>query len=248
MDQGWSAFTGAMHWLHAHDVDTILAVLAILFAFIQYRDMRKLANSMSTRFIGQFPSNMAEIVEVVQRKGVNLDILVDIAAYGHYTRPKLFDKYLNALCDKRAAGCQVRMLVYSRDIYRKLAAEQLPKDNFPKEKHSKRMDEFLAFPANRRLDRPEVWESFIDLLQREQTEHLKVLLKSGVQIRRINNLRLVSMWIQDHEDSIFSFQNAVDHEKEVSFRTRDGNLMNALHEVFESAWTSAVPEPVPDEA
>ena len=237
------SFQETVAWLKEH-VDRVLAAVAIVFAVVQFvdsrfqkRDMKEIADSMSTRFIGQFPNNMTEVVAVVRQAKTALDILVDVAAYGHYSTPLLFEEFLKEINTKRKL--KVRMIVYHSDIYTKLRLEQFPEKTYEEERRSARYRKF--FEANRRLTEPTTWKGFQDMLLSEQAVHLKTIQNMKVDIRTINDLRFISIWLEDRKDAVFSFQNAVEHEKEVSFRTRDGNLITTLNGVFEEAWTASEP-------
>lgn len=239
-----------LHWLHGHDIDTLLAILAIVFATIQFvdarlmeRKMRQMVRSMSTRFIGQFPTNMPEIVDVIGRTDQKLDILVDVCAYGHYSQPVLFKNYVGTIQNKLDAGCNIRMIVYSPAVYKELRHQQFPEDGFKDECKRERFKQFFA--VNLDLDKPKTWSEFEKLLLCQQDKYLKILRRSRVEIRSIDEKLLVSLWLEDNEDAVFSFQNAARNEEEVSFRTREGNLISVMHNLFEQTWSKATPITIP---
>jgi hypothetical protein len=220
-------------------VAIVLAIVAIAFAIIQFADaklqnrkLRQVAGSMSTRYIGEFPKNMAEIVDVVRRAHAKLDIVVDLAAYGHYSDPLQFKGYLDAICEKCRQGVQVRMVIYESNLYAQYFNRQFPKDLFSKETQSER----FAFFFYRGRPKPATWEAFCKLMEHEQMEHLTHMTKAGVRVRSLSTEILLSLWLEDREDVVFSFQNATERERELSFRTRDGNLVSSLQRMFESIW------------
>jgi hypothetical protein len=237
-----------LHWCHSHDVDTVLAILAILFATIQFVDSRiqehglkKLAKSMSTRFVGNFPLNMSEIVDVVANTDDKLDIMCDVAAYGHYSQPVLFANYRRHIQDKRDAGHVVRLVIYTTDMYENVFRDQFPTLKFEHEQGTDRFKTF--FRNNRHLRAPASYDDFVKIIHEEQTTILRVFQNSGVKIKTTTNSRLLSIWLEDEEDAVFGFQNPIDPLKEVSFRTRDGNLIKVMHEIFEEAWKNGVDMP-----
>jgi hypothetical protein len=251
-----------LHWCREHDVDTVLAILAIIFATIQFVDsrlqehlmkeqrlrmlnqsnqMEGLAKSMSTRFVGNFPLNMSEIVDVVSKTDARLDIMCDVAAYGHYSQPTLFANYRNHIQAKRSANIDVRLIVYANDIYERLLSERFAEAKFEDEKKSARLN--LFFKSNPQHNLPETHADFLAALRQEQLSILRSFMNSGVKVKTVTDTRLLSMWLEDDEDVVFGFQNPIDTTKEVSFRSRDGNLIKVMHDVFEEAWSRGVDMP-----
>jgi hypothetical protein len=235
-------------WLYLHQarIETVLAILAIIFATVQYIDSRRLkkdveavAKSMSTRFIGQFPDSMPEIIDVIKRTDSTLDIMADVCAFGHYSQPILFQEYKNKIVElANKKKLTVRMLIYNSDIELAIRKNQFPQNKFDQEKSSERYDRFYG--ANLDLNRGGDWAGFMKMLQAEQDAHFRSFNNAGVEIKQLSENVLVSLWMEDREDLVFSFHNRLDYEKEVSFRTRDGNLISVLHTVFERYWEQGV--------
>jgi hypothetical protein len=72
-------------WLHRHDINTVLGLIATVLAVKQYVDTRRLDHqltelkkSSACQFLGKFPLNMEQIVDVVRDTGHKLDVLVDV--------------------------------------------------------------------------------------------------------------------------------------------------------------------------
>jgi hypothetical protein len=198
-----------LHWCREHDVDTVLAILAIIFATIQFVDsrlqehlmkeqrlrmlnqsnqMEGLAKSMSTRFVGNFPLNMSEIVDVVSKTDAKLDIMCDVAAYGHYSQPTLFANYRNHIQAKRSANIEVRLIVYADDIYERLLSERFAQEKFEAEKKSDRLNFF--FKSNPQHNLPQTHADFLSTLRQEQLSILRSFINSGVKIKTVTDTRL----------------------------------------------------------
>jgi hypothetical protein len=89
----------------------ILALVAIIFAAIQYSDSHELIKSnkaltdrveyllgtASTKYIDEFPKDILGIQEVVSGTCENLDIMVSVPGYAQYSSPRDFDRYKAAL-------------------------------------------------------------------------------------------------------------------------------------------------------
>src|SRR5712692_5266118 len=82
-------------------VGFVLAAVALLYAMIQFvharghsRKMEDIAHSMSTRYIGLFPKDLEDIVQVVKSAGRQLLILADSMGYGQYSNPDTYRKFI----------------------------------------------------------------------------------------------------------------------------------------------------------
>ncbi|HEY6349140.1 MAG TPA: hypothetical protein VI636_06995, partial [Candidatus Angelobacter sp.] len=109
----FQTFTDWNHLAHsAYDtLIFLLAIGAIVFASKQFRDskdqlsrlgeqageIRAMAKSMSTRFIGAFPQCLPEIKDVLANTDKQLNIMVDYCGYGSYSERDQFCSYLASI-------------------------------------------------------------------------------------------------------------------------------------------------------
>jgi len=235
MPISWAGITGFLK-KPEHD----LAIIAIIFAVIQFvdarvqeRHMTEVARSMSTRFIGLFPKNMNEITEVVHHADKHLDIMVDFVGYGHYSNPRGFDTYYNELLSKRPK-VDIRMIVYGSNP---AAASQTSQFDFDQEKTSERFDYFFR-KAHSGRKVPTTPKEFDDALYEYQNEYKKKFCDQGFQIRTVDHAFLFFMWLEDSEQAAFSFQNTGEREREISTRTSDANLISPMHQIFVRTWNT----------
>ena len=227
-------------------IETVLAWIAILFASIQFFDARsqnrkleEVAGSMSTRFVGNFPKNLSEIVRIVSQGSRRLDIVVDICAYGHYSAPRLSDEYVSAVREaRRERNVEVRMIFYEATQHVTNAKLQFPEVDFQREQQSPRFREYFGkvYPGKRK---PTTWDDFLRTMLTEESKLLKELRDDGVKLRSVSDRLPMSLWLEDGEAAVFSFQNPTDRDNELSFGTRDGNLLRTLTQSFEDAWANA---------
>lgn len=232
-----------------NSIDRILASIAIIFACVQFVDSRRqrhrmneIAKSMSTRFVGVFPKNMGDVIEVVGKSSQSVDIMIDICAYGHYSYPEFFMEYSHALesLSAKGEGVTVRMIVYDQaraaqdqdDVFYNVPGF------FEREVTSKRFEKF--FKLNRGWTEPTTEEGLKEVLFSEQAIHQDNLRRKGVEIRTISETMLLFMWLSDRQEAVFSFRSEKG-ERELSFRTRDGNLLVTMGDVFEQVWRKAKP-------
>lgn len=85
----------------------LLAIVAIVFAWIQYKDAKKLVKdllevegALSTRFLGKFPSYMSDLEAMIKRANYSLTIFCDFPAYGAFSDSRSFLEFKHALESK----------------------------------------------------------------------------------------------------------------------------------------------------
>jgi len=235
-------------------VTLMLATIAIVFAVIQFIDsriqkseMREIAESMSTRFIGEFPKNMDNIIQVVSGPTKELDIMIDFPGYGNYSNPDGFKVYFRKILDLAERKVKVRMLVYDEKTRTENRARQLKKDFESKIMGSERFDYFFHY-VHPTVPVPKNYEEFSTALTKIEAGYEDQLSSQGVEIRKVSSPFVFYLWLEDEEDGVFSFQNADEGAREISFRTRDGTLLRTLKETFERSWKAhplSPSQPVP---
>ena len=256
----------------AAPVTLVLALLAILFALVQFfdslhlkRTMRRVlrnedqlldrvrnlvatiedvARSLSSRFIGTFPKNMKDINTVVARADRNLIVLTDWVGYGMYSNPEEFEEYKRTLRDLRTRrDIGIPVLIAAYD---ETCLRLQFSDQFkPKEFPGERTNErFISFfkRYHPRRTPPATYEQFITELLRIESELRRELIEVGVEIQEISERSLILLWMEDGEDAVFCFQARGGNERGLSFRTRDIGLLTSLHDTFAIRWKGAAPE------
>jgi hypothetical protein len=205
--------------------------------------MEGVALSMSTRFIGTFPTNMRDIVELTNNAVSTLDILVDGSNYGGYSEPEQFRLYLNGLLGKRR-NLTVRMLVYNRDLSKKSSLLQFPLADFEKlPNKDNRYKEFFE-DYNPGIEKPKNGDNFINLLLQRQSDYVRELAIAGVNIKTVAEPSMMFLWLKDNEEAVFSFLHTDVSVEEIAFRTRDGHLINTFFRHFNNAWNHATRLPL----
>lgn len=206
-------------------VTLVLAILAIIFAIKQYYDSRDLIVSnkgltdkvqyllgtASTKYIDEFPDDVAGIQEVMDGTCENLDIMVSVPGYAEYSSPRDFDRYKATLIavakstlreNKAAKKClgkrtdptrkdeensRVRLLLFRPPDRRLMISEQFKKDRFlaglqdPQSRTTHRFINF--FSANPRLI-PETTPA--SYLQKVQNGAFDDFLKQLEKLHHVN--------------------------------------------------------------
>jgi hypothetical protein len=201
-------------------------------------EMREIAASMSTKYIGDFPKNMGDICEVVALADRRLDIQVDLVAYGHYSNPEGFRRYLDKIEDfaKKSPQTSIRLLVYDAENAEKSRIGQFGGANgFQEETKSERFRryfrELYKFPAP-----PSTYDQFVKYMASKQSEWRERLdCYSAIEIRFASFPFRLFLWIEDEEEAVFAFE-MYGKNRTISFRTRDGNLIHTFSALFEHNW------------
>jgi hypothetical protein len=209
------------------------------------KQMRGIAASMSTKYVGDFPKNMDDICEVIALADRHLDIQVDLVAYGHYSNPEGFKKYMDRIEDlaKRSPETRIRLLVYAAETGEKSRAGQFGgARSFAEEARSERFRRFFEqlykFPPA-----PTTYDQFVEYMANKQDEWRKRLdAYKSVEIRHACFPFRMFLWIEDEEEAVFAFE-LYGKNRTISFRSRDGNLIHTFGALFEHNWQECASKP-----
>jgi hypothetical protein len=231
-------------------IASLLAIFAIVFAIIQFVDSKIIKNqiegllkSISTRYVGSFPDNMDQVSGIVDSSHKSLTVLADFPGYGFYFKPDKSDDYLKKILKLRQANSEIkiRMLFYSSVAQeKKLREEEFPKKNWQAIKNSTRFDDFFA-TYHAEIPRPENYDDFIKYILKLHRNYELMLCHNGAEIRHVNN-NSVFFWLEDRNNAIVAINNRTGTERELSFYTRDGKLIDSLQSMFDGLWPETDPE------
>jgi hypothetical protein len=213
-----------------------ISILAIIFAFRQestsdrtLQNVRDIAGSMSTSFVGIFPDTLEEITDLVDGSRDSLKILVDYVGYGHYSTPETHSKYMSALESAKRRGVNIDILIY--DVQTALDQTfqfQWNTEGLESELRSERFVNY--FNVHPGLPKPESPEEFLRFVCGREAIFQRNLLTLGVCITQIRNHSPLFMWVRDSKEAIFAFSVSTqeDKYKELTFRTRDAWLISTF--------------------
>lgn len=209
-------------------------------------EMRGIAASLSTKYIGDFPKNMNDICDVVGLADRRLDIQVDLVAYGHYSNPEGFKCYVDKIEDfaRKSPETSIRLLVYADTNAESSRTGQFGGASaFVEETKSERFrryfKELYKFPPA-----PSTYDQFMTYMAGKQEEWRQRLDRySAIQIRYATFPFRLFLWIEDMEEAVFAFE-MYGKNRTISFRTRDGNLIHTFGALFEHNWQECAPKPV----
>jgi hypothetical protein len=231
----WKVLQVVFPRLHDLPVETILAFIAISFAIVQFLDarteeseLRKIEGSMSTRFIGLFPKNLAEITKVISKAEKHICIIVDYVGYGQYSDPTNFGKYFDAL-KAQAKVRDVKLLIYSDTLAKDESEKQFPDDEnkFKEEAHTdhakKYFEETGKCPTN--------FTELRSMLLLHNKKRLAELVETKAKAKELSDSPAFFLWLADDEEAVFAFKN-IGSQRGYSFRTWDARLVKQFRNYF----------------
>jgi hypothetical protein len=240
----------AENWMEL--VTFILAILAILLAVVQFFDSRHLKNEtndllekISTKYIGSFPDNIDEINGVFDRSHKELLVLADLPGYGFYYQPDKFDDYIKKIVKLRQAAppTKIRMLFYSRAVQeKKLREEEFSEKDWSNTKNDTKFKDFFG-TYHAEVAIPESYDDFIKDLLNLHKRYENVLCYNGVEIEHINQSSAIFFWLEDGNSSVVAINNRAGADRELSFRTSDGKLIDSLQSMFNRLWEDSQHDP-----
>jgi len=229
--------------ISATPVSDTLAVVAILFATVQFidarlqeRKMNAIAGSMSTQYIGLFPRHLKVINNVLSKTDAEICIIVDFIGYAQYSAPDVYPRYLAELIKARERKVDVSIICYDADSAEEVLREQLPEEKFEQEKNGPRFKTF--FELNPGIPIPKSAEELRFRLRDRARDSAKLLREKGVQILYSKSATLF-FWLGDDQEAVFAFKSIGRLEQGFSFRTQDGNLVRQFRDIFKRNWEFA---------
>jgi hypothetical protein len=239
---------GSRQWFDI--VTLVLAVLAIVFAIVQFvdsyvqkKELNAISDSMSTHFIGEFPKNILQITQVASQSTKTLDVMVDFPGYGHYSSPEEFKRYFRTLIDLRTdKRIAVRMLIYDA----KLGSDSRNRQLRPSFEKRMQTTAFLHFFKDEHpgIEMPKNYDEFDQKMTELQKKYEQELAENGIYIRHTSTPLMFFLWLEDGEDAVFSFLNNEEGSTELSFRTRDSAFIRTFKDTFEQLWKASQISPI----
>lgn len=89
-------------------------ILAVVFAFDAKLDSNRVSESLSTRYVGQFPHNLRNLTSLVRKARRTFFAHADCVDYGSFFEPLEFESFLSAVERKSAEGVAFTFLVLGK--------------------------------------------------------------------------------------------------------------------------------------
>lgn len=225
----------------------ILAVAAIVFAYFHARTIREVLGkakahadrlseineSLSTRYVGEFPRFFPKIVEVMGKATQDIVILCDFPAYGSFTDRKCWTRYKHAIEEKLLDGIKIQMTCFSDGLRRSTVDNQFfDAQQWDNWKADHRNSELLEELRKWHKGSPTVGalskEQFIQLLADEEHDALTQTFQ-GADIKEIDDYVPLHFWIADQAYAVFAITSS--SNKEYGFFTIDRQIIASLKQM-----------------
>jgi len=206
----------------------------------QTSGLKDISGSVSTRFVGAFPENMREIIEVLGNARETIEIVVDFPGYGQYSALQYHKEYIQALIHARQKRVGIRIICYQLPVVRRERMEQfpdLPADEWTQKTSEKKFKDYFAEFTN--IPRPENRAGLRDALTTRDRVLIEQLCQHQVTWKFHPELAAFFLWRIDNAEAIFTFKNVGRTDVGLSFRTHDGNLVKQFGDIFERRWNNA---------
>jgi hypothetical protein len=227
----------------------LLAVVAIVFACIQYHDARReldrlqgITSSIQTQYVGEFPVNLDEITDVINHavdQG-ELDIMTDVPGYAIYSRNEKYQTYFNALIGAHhQKSVRIKMMIYDKDLGEKAFRIQFKLQDFQEEKKNGFRNFFKKHPPE-----PQNYEDFIRQITDLQNDAANQMCRNGIEVRRVpaSQKYLFFLWQTNKPEAVFAFRNEAERNREISFHSLDPKLIEIFKIVFDQTWNDVDPK------
>jgi hypothetical protein len=134
-----------MNWKRAVEiVGLILAVAALIVGLVHLQEISRMQASLSTRYIGEFPDFLDEIIGIVQSAHRDINILCDFPAYGNFDDPTRSARLRDLIRLKLHQGVKVRLVCLDHERRRLALSLQFPSAPAPYKTREAFIDDFEA--------------------------------------------------------------------------------------------------------
>lgn len=213
---------------------SFIMILLIYSIGLRYRDILV---KNSTLYVGTFPNNMKEIISLIDSTEKELFLAIDFPSYGCYSDPSLNEEYKNSLRKLvKNKKVNLKMVVYNSEKAKEASSEQFEGAYWSFFENSHQLGVFNEFHGGR--ENPSDFNELIKLFLELDSEFVKSLKSIGFEGFKLTNKDLPAyIWISDNDKAIFSFYNLQGIHSEVSFFTKDRNLIKVLKTIFVQVFT-----------
>ncbi len=206
-----------------------LAIYHLTLSKLTDETVQKIKNAVSTQYVGTFPGNMKAITEILSQTRKSLIIVTDVPAYGCYSNPEDHQKYRQILENlaKPDGGIKIRMVFYSKHKRHESDKDQFANETFDKIKKRSTYKHFFEYWKGKKVE-PRDTLGFYKMLNQENTDFEDRFSKFPVDIYYTSKDLPVFMWLRDSTEVVFSFRNYGVAPREVSFSSRDRDVIDVL--------------------
>ncbi|MEK6375723.1 MAG: hypothetical protein AABO58_23845 [Acidobacteriota bacterium] len=238
----------AVEWRILEIVGLLLALGTLIYDKIQDRhqettqeclqttleQLTKLQQSLSTRYLGQFPRFVDNIAEELEKAQTSIHIMCDMPAYGAFNAQRGCLRYKQVLQRKASEGISIELTCLDAKTRRKHEDEQFSEKVWARWQNDEQQKQrVVKFLAARRTPKPENAdrETFVKALDELDFIFLKdVFPQTPYEV----SIEIpIYLWIIDGTSAIFALPSSTDKDEwdEYGFITSDERLIKAFQDM-----------------
>jgi hypothetical protein len=227
----------AVDWLTV--ISLLLAVSALVLAGQHLREgtrhtsrLEFVANSLSTRYVGQFPDYLEDAVTVLESARCQIRILVWMPGPAFFSQPTTFVRYNQAIERKaRDPGVNVQLICLNGRLRHErltIQFQQGSEDEWSlwREENASRLEIFLRQDDDL-VPQHIAFGTFVERNAFHQSQVLDYLRRCGVTTIEVDQNITVQAWIADDTQAIFSIHSSTSRSS-YGLYTSDPRLVAAL--------------------
>lgn len=240
-----------------------LTAVALFLSIVQHRQSKKhahrlglISESMSTKFLGNFPDYLGPLVDVIEKAEQELVVVCTIPAHGSYSDNKWYLRYRQAIEAKILDGVDVVMLTSNAEARERLLDEQFAQalhhwDDWFAEHENKAKEVLVSGYCSEDDFAALNFDEFKRCLERTNFEALHAL-RTAKSLEEYDDLLHLWVWVIDQREAVFvlpSFASGTRGglRRAYGFRTLDQRLVNSLLDVARFLRTRSKPAHLPGE-
>ena len=202
----------------------------------QAKHLDVIRESLSTRYLEQFPHFVPRVVEVIQSAERNLLIVCDYPCYALFSSYSMWLSYEAAIKQAANRGVIVSISCLTADRRREVLREQFGITACTSDKWKSDTGVQGLLKAFLRREAPDGdvanirFSEFEELLEAAHTITMKHSFR-GVQLKEVASVLPIYFWIADDVQAVFSIPSWTNHDREQGFITSDNKLILALRKI-----------------
>lgn len=229
----------AEHWDWAMAVSIALGLPALFLAWQHVGDLHRVLHSMSTRYIGQFPEFLPELVKLMEdaNRSSHIVVMCDLPSYGHFSAADESATFRAIIDERGAQGATVDAMFLSAARRNGVLAVEFSGVGERWEEWKK--DRKFRAKLQQFVERHRLPKTVDELSYAEFQTHLSRVDKNALRrftehgdVFELDAPMPIHFWIVGDRNAVFSIPSYTDGSSEHGFRTSDPQLIQALKETF----------------
>lgn len=211
-------------------VGLVLSIVALMAARQQTTDLKLISNSLSTRYLGQFPDYFPDVIDVIKSANKELKVVCTIPIHGVYSKRDGWLGTKHELENAENRGVSVFCVF----------ADRTNREDFLKRQFPNAVAQWSTFRTNN-LQKIEIFlkshgsgtidalssNGFFDLFDKAAATELNTTYKSAT-VKEVAYRPSVYMWIADEKSAVFAISSTAPAFFAEAFRTTDTKLIQSL--------------------